>query len=360
MWKIRYESRRLVSRHSGTLPIVLTCPHDGAEAPVGVRERTGTNTDCKHFTTLRDLHTREVTEGVAQRLLELSGEAPYVVIAGFSRRYIDANRSPECAYEVDAAEQYHAEYHRTIRSFIDEIRAENGGLGLLFDFHGTRTAGADVFLGTNNGSTVDQLVQADPAVMWRRRGLRGLLQAAGLRVQPETPNERESLDGGYTVTTYGSSTPSGLNAIQLELGAPVRKEPSRRQELIDVLAHAIRSVGDRYARADVTSASAQVRLLGGESITGFLAGQQRSADSVLRVGGAHQHRGRVEIGNDPGLATEPETRRAGVLVLQDEAGHPHYLWVDNRGELRVSSDDPEGRSLSGTIVGTQGDGQRAE
>jgi hypothetical protein len=29
MWTITYEAANLVSRHQGTLPVILSCPHDG-------------------------------------------------------------------------------------------------------------------------------------------------------------------------------------------------------------------------------------------------------------------------------------------------------------------------------------------
>jgi hypothetical protein len=65
--------------------------------------------------------------------LDVFEEAPYVVIAEFHREYIDANRAPACAYEDEDLDPtpYYDEYHNTIRSFVEEIRAENGGLGLF-------------------------------------------------------------------------------------------------------------------------------------------------------------------------------------------------------------------------------------
>src|SRR5918994_3329529 len=99
MRQIEYSTTRLVSRHRGTLPVLLTCPHDGDEAPVGVPKRTGSPPGCPPFEPDRDLRTRAVTTGIAQRLLELTGEAPSVVIADYDREYIDANRSEACAFE---------------------------------------------------------------------------------------------------------------------------------------------------------------------------------------------------------------------------------------------------------------------
>jgi hypothetical protein len=36
MQQIEYSQTRLVSRHHGTLPVLLTCPHDGGQVPRGV------------------------------------------------------------------------------------------------------------------------------------------------------------------------------------------------------------------------------------------------------------------------------------------------------------------------------------
>jgi hypothetical protein len=85
MWTIPYEKTNLVSRHRGTLPVILSCPHEGEDEPLGVPVREGSPPGCPPITINRDLHTREITMGVAQRLLDIFGEAPYVVIAGFHR-----------------------------------------------------------------------------------------------------------------------------------------------------------------------------------------------------------------------------------------------------------------------------------
>jgi N-formylglutamate amidohydrolase len=33
MWIITYETINLVSRYRGTLPVILSCPHDGEDKP---------------------------------------------------------------------------------------------------------------------------------------------------------------------------------------------------------------------------------------------------------------------------------------------------------------------------------------
>ena len=97
MWIIQYESNLMVSRHAGTLPVLLTSPH-GAPAtakPPGVSERTGSTPGCPPNKILGDTFTRQITTAVAQLLLETLGEAPYVVIADYHRKFIDANRDRE-------------------------------------------------------------------------------------------------------------------------------------------------------------------------------------------------------------------------------------------------------------------------
>jgi hypothetical protein len=69
MWTMTYGETNLVSRHQGTLPVILSCPHDGKKSPAGGPERTGAGTpaDCPPFRTASDRHTREITTGVAHR-----------------------------------------------------------------------------------------------------------------------------------------------------------------------------------------------------------------------------------------------------------------------------------------------------
>lgn len=257
MWIIDYETIALVSRHRGTLPVILSCPHEGEGEPSGVPVREGSSPGCPPVKISRDRHTREITTGAAQRLLDIFGEAPYVVIAEFHRKYIDANRAPECAYEipatdeVPAAQRYYDEYHHTLRDFVNEIRAETGGLGLLFDIHGTRVIDddpADLYLGTDNGCTVARLLEVDEHALFRRRSLRGFSEAAGYVVSPKQPGipETSAVDGGYTVRTYGSSHEDGVDAIQLEIASTLRNDRDKRAALIENLAYAIGNLVARY------------------------------------------------------------------------------------------------------------------
>ena len=50
MSEIEFTVKNLVSTKAGTLPILLTCPHDGTEHPIGVDERQRSNLrpDCQY------------------------------------------------------------------------------------------------------------------------------------------------------------------------------------------------------------------------------------------------------------------------------------------------------------------------
>jgi len=250
MRNLAYTENLLVSRYQGAMPAILTCPHGGDKQPPSVpnpRTGVGLPADCR-FEPNTDRFTRTITRGVAQLLFDVFGEAPYVVIANFDRAFIDTNRRPECAFEDRDARQFYEEYHNTVRNFVDEIRADNGGLGLLFDIHGTAQIAhdpADVYLGTLNGEAISSLLSRDPLAMSRRRSLPGLLSEVGYTVSAKTP---ETLRGDFTLEKYGSFNADGVDAIQIEIESKLRTDPdpSKRNVFIEDLAYAISSLVARY------------------------------------------------------------------------------------------------------------------
>ena len=249
MRNIAYTENLLVSRYQGAMPVILTCPHGGDTQPPGVpNSRTGVDlpSDCR-FEINTDRFTRTITRGVAQVLFDVFGDAPYVVIANFDRAFIDANRREECAFEDQDAKPFYEEYHNTVRNFVDEIRTDNGGVGLLFDLHGTTQITndpAEVYLGTLNGQAIFSLLSRDSLAMSRRRSLPGLLREAGYVVSAKIP---ETLRGDFTLETYGSSKADGVDAIQIEIESTLRTDASKREVFIEDLAYAMSSLVARYA-----------------------------------------------------------------------------------------------------------------
>lgn len=257
---ITYAERRLVKRHRGTMPVILTSPHDGSESPPNVRERTSAATPrgC-NFTIGRDTGAAEITEAVAQKILDVTGVSPYVVIARFHRKFIDANRSATCAFIDADAQPFYNEYHDRIAGYVNQILSQNRNRGFLFDIHGTGIINddpADIYLGTANGSTL--LPGFDRSRLFMQHGLHGLLKWArhqtglgGLgpifqyRVSPEndTIAETSVVNGGFTVRNYGNS----INSIQVELASTVRDNGEKQAFVVEDLAFAIINFVRRHA-----------------------------------------------------------------------------------------------------------------
>lgn len=262
---VDYVEARFVKRHQGTMPIILTCPHDGTVTPPGVTLRTEANNPdgCGTLKTLRDTNAADVTERIAQRILETTGLSPYVVIARFRRRFIDANREAGCAYVHDEGEETAAaiyeEYHDTIKGFVRELLTDNSGRGFLFDIHGTKPLDgddADLYLGTDNGGSLSRGFSRD--LLFARHGLHGLLSA--VRRPSLTPPagpifkyilspanadaaENPALDGGFTVKTQSAQ----INCVQIEVVDRLRDDDTKRGILVEDLAAAITNFVRRYA-----------------------------------------------------------------------------------------------------------------
>ena len=264
---ITYSKTDLVNRHRGTLPILLTCPHDGTEHPPNVEERTSSNTpaDCAGgFKTGRDLHAADIAKDVAQKMYEVFGESPYVVIAEFSRKFIDANRrsgkaDSNCAFADKDARVFYDEYHNRINNYVNQILDNNNNFGFLFDIHGMaldETDPADIYLGTRNGDTLQPGFARGN--LFKRRGLVGLLQAARYSVPPpaipntfhfvvspanKTIKDNGNVFGGFTIKKYGGL----INAVQIELAPEMRNNDLKKGLLIEELAYTLPNFVMQYA-----------------------------------------------------------------------------------------------------------------
>jgi hypothetical protein len=251
---INYSESFFVKRHRGTMPIILTCPHGGLESPPSVKEREEAKTpsNCGNFTKDRDLETDTITEGIAEKILELTGLSPYVVIAKFHRKFIDANRSLDCAFTDSDAKEFYEEYHNRISDYVSQILEENNNRGFLFDIHGISEekleVSADIYLGTGNGDTLQANFKRED--IFKRHGLHGLLDASRhqtrlggtnsvfeYRLSPASISEEEILPGGFTVREYAKKLK--INCIQIEIESNIRKNEEKRSFIIEDLAFAM-------------------------------------------------------------------------------------------------------------------------
>jgi N-formylglutamate amidohydrolase len=229
----------------GDLPLLLTVPHDGTDIVPGVPRRSG-------GVQQRDVGTLPLARGVAEALAAALGARPYLVAARFHRRYIDANRSPDEAYEVAAAAPYYEAYHGQVAAYVAELRTRFAGGALLLDVHGQAFRREALMRGTLDGLTVTALLaRAGQAALTGPLSVFGQLQARGYSViPPNTPPgapPETRFRGGYTVQAYGSQHPTGIDAIQIEVGA-VWRQPATAPRLAVDLAEALAVFTTAYLR----------------------------------------------------------------------------------------------------------------
>lgn len=222
----------LVLVQRGTLPIILTAPHGGHEAVPNVAPRNieGKPRGGSAFEITTDGNTDIIAQNIAATIKVLTGKEPYLVIARFQRLYIDANRPPEIAFDNPIARPFYDYYHRTVRSFVDEIRA-NYPAGLLIDVHGQVKDPNVLMRGTQNGRSIRSLLaRSGVTAVTGPKGIYGQLAANGFAIFPSNDvppggtSENAGFSGGYTSSLYGSHNANGIDAVSFEFGTKYRQK----------------------------------------------------------------------------------------------------------------------------------------
>ncbi|OOG41101.1 N-formylglutamate amidohydrolase [Polaromonas sp. A23] len=226
-----YDAENLVVARQGSMPVIFAVPHDGVDPVPGVPPRS-------QGTTVRDLNSRVLAERAADLIEKRTGKRPYLVVAKFSRKFVDANRAEHEALESPEALPAYRAYHVHLAAFIAEVRQRYPGGALLIDVHGQASDAGTVFRGTRNGWTVKSLVaRHGEAAILGEASLIGPFQAAGWQVHPTEPGAKEhtKYNGGNTVFAYGSNNPQGIDAIQLEFGKSMRDDPRAAEAFADAV-----------------------------------------------------------------------------------------------------------------------------
>jgi N-formylglutamate amidohydrolase len=241
---------------TGMLPIILSAPHGGRQSIPGVPVRRGFA--VARFTAERDNNTDELASKTAAKLEERLGVKPFLIIALFDRKYVDANRPTAGACESVQARPCYESYHRALLRACMAVRRD-WGRGLLLDIHGQGAEDDVVFRGTNNGKTVMSLLeQFGQRAITGPASIFGYLEKKGYKVLPPAGHlsKEERYTGGYIVQTYGSHQPTGIDAIQLEIGANLRRRGALDRAAAD-LADAIVIFTRKYLPAAKLSVRAQ-------------------------------------------------------------------------------------------------------
>jgi N-formylglutamate amidohydrolase len=221
------EPGRLVTVRSGQLPIILSAPHGGRDPVPNVAPRQGEGVN--QFVVVRDEHTAELTIAIADELAKRVGARPFLVIARFDRKYVDANRNERSAIEDPLAQPYYRAYHQALEEFTSSVQ-KKWKRGLLLDIHGQAKLPDALVRGTNNGQTVELMItRHGRQSVTGSRSLFGAFAGTGHRIVPPVDSD-ESEDarflGGFIVRNYGSHTASGIDAMQLEFGTNLRQQKS--------------------------------------------------------------------------------------------------------------------------------------
>lgn len=233
-----YDAASKVVASTGTLPLILTVPHDGDASLGSTPARTPGRSAQDKFT--RDAGTRALAEQIASHLEARFGKRPYIVIARFHRKYLDANRAQsEAMQSAEALPAYRA-YHDQITTFVAEAKLQFPAGALLVDVHGQADEPDIIFRGTRAGLTTATLLRRFGAtVLGGEKSILGMLEAKGYQVHPSvaanTLREDPRFAGGFTVLAYGIHRLLGVDAIQLEFGTLVRKKPRLPQDVADAL-----------------------------------------------------------------------------------------------------------------------------
>ena len=215
---------KLLTVWAGMLPIILSAPHGGRKPIPDMPVRRGVG--IAQFAASRDANTDELAEKVAANLAERLGAKPFLIVALFERKYVDANRPAVAAYESNQASAYYLAYHRAVQEACERVRHE-WGRGLLLDIHGQGTQVEMIYRGTNNGKTVASLIEKfGMAALSGWGSILGQLEHKRYKIFPpadKSYKEERSYLGGYIVQTYGSHRGTAIDAIQLEFGTNLRQ-----------------------------------------------------------------------------------------------------------------------------------------
>jgi N-formylglutamate amidohydrolase len=219
--KSAVESKLIVTQ-KGEIPIIISAPHGGTLEIPGAALRT--KRDTPQFSTAWDTRTDLLAENCGEQIFKLTGKKPYLVIAKFSRKYADANRSEINGTESEVASEVHREYHKLLQQYSKSV-FEQFGKGLLIDIHGQGSEKSTVFRGTNNRNSVKGFSEE---MFTGPKSFLGVLEFEGFNLTPKnaatTEKENTNYTGGFITQTYGAKGRTGLMAIQLEFGAEYRQK----------------------------------------------------------------------------------------------------------------------------------------
>ncbi len=258
-----YDGTGFVEYRAGNLPIILSAPHGGDWQPDSIPDR-----DCVGCVFQIDAFTRVITWDLVDKIEELTGCFPHMVMNRLHRVKFDANRDIEDAADGNAlVEEAWRGYHEFIDLSKDEVTSSYGR-GLFLDLHGHAHTIQRIELGYllsrealqmtddeinafQNESSISTLASNNINRLSLAGLLRGeesfgsLLHSKGLPSVPSMedpfPLDNEAyFTGGFNTVRHGSKEMNGtIDAIQIEMNQDIRFDEDNRRMLVDSLAQSI-------------------------------------------------------------------------------------------------------------------------
>lgn len=238
-----------VSMTRGQLPLVLSAPHGGTEAPDCIP-------DLRGGPYVSDKYTMDLVKELVPLIgREMGGREPFAVYNKLHRSKMDANRDLHEGTDGGLyATSVHDLYHDTLQQCVDEAKLfadEITNQVLLIDIHGYAPLKAwNTSTWDSSWIMVGHLVSRKKLRSVKRltnedwvRGpasIGSLFQSEGLMAEPSTqrpvPNAGKYFSGGYITERYRTTTTTTTNddddddittkvqTIQLELPMPMRDD----------------------------------------------------------------------------------------------------------------------------------------
>lgn len=209
----------LIIIQKGELPIIISAPHGGRLPIPNCPIRT--NTGAPQFVTVLDTNSDKLAEETAKEVEAQCGKKPWVVIARFSRKYVDANRPEKDGTESEAGRAVYRRYHAALKVAVNAVQSTPNCL--LIDIHSQGKSKGTIYRGTANLSS---LKDKSLAPFEGPNGFLSSLETCGMKIDPSIANpgakEHASFNGGFITRHFGAGSPGGVDAIQLEVGADFR------------------------------------------------------------------------------------------------------------------------------------------
>ena len=238
----------------GNLPIVISIPHGGDEAPYEIPDRTCGNE------TVTDAYTINLGLEIRDAFHKITGCYPYIIICHLKRTKLDANRDlPEAACGNEFAGMAWNEF----QNFIDSAEAnviKDFGKGLYIDLHGhgheiqrlelgylltsDQLTSSDNILNTAtciNYSSILNLILMNVTNLTHADLIRGIYSLGSMfavKGFPSVPSIDDPFplsgqpyfSGGYNIERHGSKADGTIDGIQIECNHDVRFDESTRKD----------------------------------------------------------------------------------------------------------------------------------